>query len=297
MFLITMNLKRCSSLSIFFAACLFFSLNACTVKHAPIKPGLIPEIATQDPKAQEYGRNLFEKLRKDYDLDPDETKQEELVDVFDHLTKAADVTHLNWHIYLLNGPEIMDIRAVHGNYIFVWSGVLDAVENVDELAGLLAFELGHVLARHTDPVTFTLASDLLFNAAELATSIGIMIASQGAIAIGGSGWMKWAYVEAADLDSLDRDYSEEAEREAANIALLILSRSPYSPRALIDFWERAAAEDEASPDKYKQLIRDMLPQDRAVILKQSLYQYPLWQYEEVPQITEDQRMLKSQIEE
>jgi predicted Zn-dependent protease len=297
MFSITMKHRRRSSLFIFFTVCSFFSLNACTVKNAPIKPGLIPEITAQDPKAQEYGRNLFQKLRKDYDLDPDETKQEEVVKVFDHLTKAADVNHLNWHIYLLNGPEIVDIRAVHGNYIFVWSGVLDAVENADELAGLLAFELGHVLARHTDPVTFTIASDLLFNAAELATSIGIMIASQGAVAIGGSGWMKWAYVEVSDLDSLDRDYSEKAEREAANIALLILSRSPYAPQALIGFWERVAAKDDTSSEKYKQLSRDMSPHDRAVILKQLLYQHPLWQYEEVLQNTEDQRMLKSQIEE
>ena len=291
----TINHRKRSCLFIILAAGLLFSSNACTVKNAPIKPGLIPEITAQDPKAQEYGKYLFEKLRKDYDLDPDETKQEKLLNVFDQLTKAADVYHLNWHVYLLNGPEIIDIRAVHGNYIFVWSGLLEAVDNVDELAGLLALELGHILARHTDPVKFTLASDLFFNAAELATSIGLMIASQGAVAISGLGWMKWAYVEISDLDSLDRDYSEKAELEAANIALLILSRSPYSPQALIDFWKRVAA-DEASIEKFKQLSRDMAPQDRAAKLEQLLYQYPLWEYEEILQKTQDQRMLKSQIE-
>ena len=296
MFIPTNNHHWRISLFIILAAGLLISSNACTVKNAPIKPGLIPEMTVQDPKAQEYGKHLFEKLRKDYDIDPDETKQEELLNVFDQLTKTADVYHLNWHIYLLNGPDILDIRAVHGNYIFVWSGLLDAVENVDELAGLLAVELGHTLARHTDPVKFTLASDIFFNAAELATSIGLMIASQGAVAISGLGWMKWAYVEISDLDSLDRDYSEKAEREAANIALLILSRSPYSPHALIDFWKRVA-KDEASQERYKQLSRDMSPQDRVAILEQLLYQYPLWEYEEVLQNTEDQRILKSQIEE
>ena len=292
----TMNHRKRFRLLVILAAGLLFSSTACTVKNAPVKPGLIPEITVQDPKAQEYGKYLFKKLRKDYDLDPDETKQEELVDVFDQLTKAANVYHLNWHVYLLKGPDIIDIRAVHGNYIFVWSGVLEAVGNVDELAGLLAVELGHILARHTDPVKFTLASDLFFNAAELATSIGLMIASQGAVAISGLGWMKWAYVEISDLDSMDRDYSEKAEQEAANIALLTLSRSPYSPQALIDFWKRVAA-DEASIEKYKQLSRDMAPQDRAATLEQLLYQYPLWEYEEILQNTEDQRMLKSQIEE
>jgi predicted Zn-dependent protease len=292
----TINLGNRFCLIPILIAGLLFSSNACTVKNAPVKPGLIPEITVQDPQAQEYGKSLFEKLRKKYDLDPNESKQEELVNVFDKLTKAADVYHVNWHVYLLNGPDIVDIRAVHGNYIFVWSGVLEAVDNVDELAGLLAFELGHILARHTEPVKFTLASDLFFNAAELATSIGLMIASQGAVAISGFGWMKWAYVEISDLDSLDRDYSVKAEQEAANIALLILSRSPYSPQALIDFWERVA-KDETSIERYKQLSRDMSPQDRADTLEQCLYQYPLWEYEEILQNTEEQRMLKSQIEE
>jgi predicted Zn-dependent protease len=155
---------------------------------------------------------------------------------------------------------------------------LDAVENVDELAGLLAYELSHNLAHHTDPVQFTTASNLLFNIAEIATSVGLMVASQGAVAIGGSGWLQVAYVEIADLDSLDRNYSEVDEREAANIALLILSRSPYSPQALLDFWKRAARE-EASQDKYQKLSRGMSPQARSVILEQLLFQYPLWESE------------------
>jgi len=58
---------------------------------------------------------LFQELRGDYDLDSDNQKRDKLVEIFNQLTKAAEVDHLFWHIYLLNGPEIVDIRAVHGN--------------------------------------------------------------------------------------------------------------------------------------------------------------------------------------
>jgi predicted Zn-dependent protease len=167
----------------------------------------------------------------------------------------------------------VDIRAVHGNYIFVWSGVLDAVKNDDELAGLLAAELSHTLAHQTDPVEFTIASDVLFNVAELATSIGLMVASQGAIAISGHGWMKWAYVEVADLDPLDREYSEEQEREAAGIALLIISRTQYSPQALLDFWKRVAV-DESLHDEYERLSRSLSPQERAAMLEKLILKFP-----------------------
>jgi predicted Zn-dependent protease len=248
------------------AAVFFFAINACTVKRVPVQSGTIPKLAVPSPAAEEFGKALFQELRADYDLDSDKQKRDKLAEIFNQLTKAADVDHLFWHIYLLNGLEIVDMRAVHGNYIFVWSGVLDAVENEDELAGLLACELSHTLAHQTDPVEFTIASDVLFSVAELATSLGLMVATQGAIAINGHGWMKWAYVEVADLDPLDREYSAEQEWEAAGIALSIIARTQYSPQALLDFWKRVT-EDESLQDKYERFSRGLSPQERAAMVE------------------------------
>jgi predicted Zn-dependent protease len=157
--------------------------------------------------------------------------------------------------------------------MFVWSGLLDAVKNDDELAGLLAFELSHVLAYHTAPIEFTLASDVIFNVAEFATSLGIMVASQGMVVISGHGWMKLVYSEIADLDPLDREYSEEQERDAADIAFLIISRTQYSPQALLDFWQRVA-EDESLHDKYERFSRSLSPRERAAMLENFILRPP-----------------------
>ena len=240
--------------------------NACTVKREPIQPGVIPRFAGPDPNAEEYGKYLYNKLRKDYELESDIQKTDKLNEVFDKLTKAAEVDHLSWNLYLLEGPEIIDVRAVHGNYIFVWSGTLDAVANDNELAGLLAYELSHTITHHTDPVEFTLASEAFFGVAEIATSMGLMIASQGMVVISGQGWMRWAYVEASDLDPLDREYSEETEQEAAGVAFLIVSRARYSPQSLVDFWKRAAR-DESSDGKFDRLSRSLSPAERAAMLE------------------------------
>lgn len=256
-----------------FAVVLFlFALNACTVKRAPVEPGTIPKLAAPSPAAESFGKELFQKLRTDYELVAGNPEHAKVVEVFNQLTKAAEVDHLPWHIYLLNGSEIVDIRAVHGNYIFVWTGVLEAVENDDEFAGLLAYELSHTLAHHTDPVEFTLASDVFFNVAELATTFGVLVASQGMVAISGSGWMKWAYVEVADLDPLDREYSDELEYEAAEVALVIISRTQYSPQALPDFWKRVAA-DESLNDKYERLSRSRPPRERAEMMEQLILKF------------------------
>ena len=251
----------------------FLVINACTVKSDFIRSGTIPKLAIANAEAEEFGNALFQELREDYALDSDSQKHDQMVKVFDQLTKAAGVDHLPWHIYLLKASELIDIRAVYGNYIFVWSGLLDVVENDDELAGLLAFELSHALAYHTAPVEFTLASDVLFNLAEFATSLGLMVASQGVVVISGHGWMKLVYSEIADLDPLDREYSEEQERDAADIAFLIISRSQYSPQAILNFWKRVA-EDESLHDKYERFSRSLSPRERAAMLENLILQHP-----------------------
>ena len=260
--------------AVFFPAILFLALNACTVKHVAIPAGEIPKINALTPGETEFGQQVFEDLCGDHKLDAKNERYDHLVNVFDHLVEAAQADHLAWQIYLFQDPDLADVRAVHGNYVFVWSGFLDIVENDDEMAAVVACEIAHVLARHTYPVEFTLWSDIFFDAAEIATSIAIMQLSQGMVAINGRGWMKWAYVEMADLDPLDREYSEADEREATMIAIQILDRSQYDPGALLTFWQRVE-QDETLQTKLKPLNRELTPQRRTEIIIELLGELPL----------------------
>jgi predicted Zn-dependent protease len=269
--------------ALIFPAFVLFSVNACTVKHPTIPTGNIPKIDTLAPQDVNFGKQLFEDLCEDHKLDANTECYDQLVNVFDNLIQAAQADHLPWEIHLFQNPNLADVRAVHGNYIFVWSGFLDIVENEDEIAAVLACEIGHVLARHTFPVEFTLWSDIFLDAAEIATSIAIMQLSQGMVAIAGRGWMKWAYVEVADLDPLDREYSEADEREATMIALQILDRSRYDPEAMLTFWQRVQ-QDEALQIKAKRLNRELAPQKRTEIIAELLGEL---QIEAKPPVPED----------
>lgn len=269
----TGNHKKCDiRYCILLVFLLFFSANACTVKHATVTPGMIPKgkmITLQDDK---YGQMLFTDLKKENELCSDDPRYDQLVTVCDHLTQVAEADHNPWKLHLFDNPEVIDIRAVHGNYIFVWSGLLDVAENEDEIAGMLAYEIAHALTRHTDPVKFTVASEVFFETAGLATSMAVLFASQGTVAITGSGWMKWLYMKAADLMPLEREYSDEEEREAAEVAYMILARSKYSPEAMVTFWKRVQ-QNEALKGKVKRLNRELSPQERVAILEELLPKY------------------------
>ena len=93
-------------LAIFF---LCFS-NACTVKREPVQPGVIPKFAGPSPKAEDYGKFLFDKLSNDYETESDIQKNDKLNAVFDKLTKAAEVDHLTWNIHLLSNAHLPKLQ-------------------------------------------------------------------------------------------------------------------------------------------------------------------------------------------
>jgi predicted Zn-dependent protease len=258
--------------SILLVLFLLLSTNACTLKHANVTPGLIPKgkmVTIQDEK---YGESLLADLKKKNELSTEDPRYDQLVTICNHLTRVAGADQNPWKLRLFHNPDIIDVRAVNGNYIFVWSGLLDVTQSEDEIAAMLAYEMAHGLTRHTDPVQFTLWSEVFFETASLATSMAILFASQGTVAITGSGWMKWLYMKAADLMPLEREYSKEEEREAAEVAYMILARSKYDPEAMVRFWKRVQG-NEAVRGKIKRLNRDLSLEERVALLEALLPAY------------------------
>ena len=250
-----------------------FTLTACMIKQTPVAPGMIPRANTVAPEQEKFGENLYLHLSKDYKLATNLPQVDHLLSVFNHLKQVAEVDKMPWHIHLFDDPEVIDVRSVWGNYIFVWSGFLNATENDDEIAAILAYEMAHALTWHNMPVQYTVWSEILFDVTELATTLTVAGLSQGMVMVSGRGWMKWAYTELADLDPLDRVYTEAEEREATSIGLLILSRSRYSPEAMLTFWQRIQA-NEALQKKAEPLTRNLTPQQRAVMVETLLQQLP-----------------------
>lgn len=255
--------------------CLF--LTACAVQQTRVQQGGIPVASAPTADEDVYGKRVLSSLDDDYPIDTGSARHEQLSGIFNHLAESAALDPSDWRVFLFDAPDIADVRAVQGNYIFVWSGIFDVTENEDELAGLLASEIAHELARHTDPVEFSAASELLFGITDVATTVGIMFLTQGAVGISGSGMTRWAYVEAADLDPVDRVYSEAQVEDMAAIALLILEASDFSPDGLMQFWKRAGSNQQLQ-DRLKRLSRRIPPQERVAILETVMPRLPISRY-------------------
>jgi Zn-dependent protease with chaperone function len=121
--------------------------------------------------------------------------------------------------------------AAPGGFIVVHSGLVAAAESEDELAGVLAHEMSHVIARHS-------LRQIVYQAGLTAGARLILGSPDGAAALLAG--------LATRLTTLH--YSREQERAADAAAADLLVRAGYSPQGLILFFERLARESNAPPE-------------------------------------------------
>jgi predicted Zn-dependent protease len=59
-------------------------------------------------------------------------------------TRRAD---LDWHFTLVNSPEV-NAFALPGGFLYVNRGAIEQADRLDEIAGIMGHEIGHVVRRH-----------------------------------------------------------------------------------------------------------------------------------------------------
>ena len=109
--------------------------------------------------------------------------------------------------------------ALPGGQVVIAQGFLRFAESPDEVAGVLAHEMGHVIHRHTTAA--------VIEALGLAFLFGVMFGDLGTGAIG------WAGETLIGLS-----FRREAEAEADESAIELLGRAGLSSQGLADFFER-----------------------------------------------------------
>src|SRR5215208_6827876 len=66
----------------------------------------------------------------------------------DSLARVADERNLEWHFYVVNSPEV-NAFAVPGGYVYLNRGLIERAARMDQVAGVLGHEIGHVTHRHS----------------------------------------------------------------------------------------------------------------------------------------------------
>jgi predicted Zn-dependent protease len=208
----------------------------------------------------------FEQLKKKYPLSRNRNLTEEVQRVGERLSKVAfwDIPEADWEFVLFEAPKEINAFAMAGGKVGVFSGLFKIVQNEDQLASVLAHEIGHVSARH---VNERLSQQMAVQGGGLL--VGGLMAGSGAGALTSNAVLE-AYGLSSNVTVISFDRKKEAE--ADHIGLMYMARAGYNPEEAIRVLERLEEETgglappkswvsthPSTPDRIAQL-RELLPQ-------------------------------------
>ncbi|TVM33615.1 M48 family metallopeptidase [Oceanidesulfovibrio marinus] len=157
------------------------------------------------------------------------------------IAMVADQQGYQWQFYVVDDPETINAFALPGGKVFVYTGLLRVAKSPDEVAAVIAHEIGHVLARHGgERLSNTLLAQVGQEAAMIALGDMSPTATKAANVAFGLG-AQYGYI---------LPFSRQQEYEADYIGLMIMAQAGYDPRAAISFWQTMMQQDKAKPPEY-----------------------------------------------
>lgn len=146
------------------------------------------------------------------------------------IVQAAGESPSNFEFFLVADPSI-NAFALPGGYIGVHTGLLAAARTEDELASVLAHEVGHVTQRHIARMYGQQKDTNLVSTAALIAAI--LVASSNPQAAQGLAAAGAGYQLEKQLS-----FSRDAEREADRVGFSTLIRAGYQAEGMVTFFER-----------------------------------------------------------
>jgi predicted Zn-dependent protease len=152
------------------------------------------------------------------------------------LAHAANADQNPWNVFVLEGDNVVNAAATRGNYVFVWTGMLNAAQHDGELATVISHEIGHLLANHTKQTPQEEAGRIM--ARTTGEIAGQIIASQ-------PGYAPLAQITGILVSELVKavavnPQAQQLETEADHIGFFLMADAGYDPHEALSLWSKMA---------------------------------------------------------
>ena len=177
---------------------------------------------------QEIGSQIFEQLRAQNQILQDPLLEQYISDLGARLVAADPETQFPPNFVILKSPAI-NAFVVPGGHVAIFSGLMLATEKENELAGVMAHELGHASQRHIAQSIASQAGNNLTAAAGLIAGILLGLADPQLGAAAATAGM-------AGAAQRQINYTRMHEREADRFAIQTMRHAGYNPEGVVDFF-------------------------------------------------------------
>ena len=191
---------------------------------------------------EEMSREVMKIIIKHYEVINDPLIVNYINQMGQKMVSALPPQPFDYHFYVIKNDEY-NAFATPAGHVFVNSGLLEAMENEEELAGILGHEIAHVVCRH------------ISQQIERSKKIGIAtlagVAAGILLGIGGSAAAAQALTmgSAAVGQSVQLSYSRENEFQADQIGLISLTKAGYNGEGLLTMLKKLWSRRWFGPDQ------------------------------------------------
>jgi predicted Zn-dependent protease len=181
-----------------------------------------------------------------------------LGDSIARLTSRADIT--DWHFYIVDSREV-NAFAVPGGFVYVNRGLIERTQRMDQLAGVLGHEIGHVVRRHSiKQMQQQQGANLGVTLACVLTRVCDNQAGQAAIQVGGT--------------ALFAKFSRKDEAEADEEGVRNVIRAGISPNGIPEMFQILIDERQTNPSGVETwFATHPLEEDRIAATRQMIGEY------------------------
>jgi predicted Zn-dependent protease len=193
----------------------------------------LPACSVSDEEEEAYGAEVAEEVESTMPLVPDTAAARFISALGRRLAEASGRPGLEWRFTVVNTAEV-NAFALPGGYVYVDRGLIETADRLDELAGVMGHEIGHVALRHSveqlkEARKRDAAVILICTLTRACRTAG------GRIALG------------ATADAMTARHSREDEAQADSFAVSLTSRVGVDPEGLPAFFEKLLAERTEHP--------------------------------------------------
>ena len=179
------------------------------------------------------GKQLAQEVERSSKMIDDPVVTEYVNRVGQNLVRNSDA-RVPFTIKVIDSDEV-NAFALPGGFFYVNSGLILRAQEESELAGVMAHEISHVIARH---------------GTKQATKADIMqIGAMAAMIFVPYGWAGYGIYEGMNLaiPLTFLKFSRDAEREADFLGLQYMYKAGYDPNSYVTFFERIQADEKRRP--------------------------------------------------
>ena len=208
--------SRQIAISLFLFYCLFLANPVYPYSEYNLATGKEETLFISIEKEIDMGRSMSEQVEKQFGSDDNYLNQEKVARIGKKIAEVSDRRELIYSFKVLDEDDVENAFALPGGYVYIFKALLEKLDD-DEIAAILAHEVGHVCARH--------------GIKRLQSGIGYQILQ---ILVAGTAKDSYTKRKAGEaFGQLMLANSREHEFEADALAVKYLKKAEFEPEAMV----------------------------------------------------------------